>query len=157
DGGFQGTPGDPDHLRADTDTPGVQGLDGDLVAVTHFADHIRRRHFALIEDQFARRGRPDTELVFLLAYAEALESALDRERRDALVALVEIGVREDDVKPRLRAVRDPELPAVEHPGIAALRRFGLEPEGVRSRGGLGQRIRADHVLGELREIALLQI
>ena len=95
--GVQRARGDADHLRADADASFVQRLDRDLVALADGAEHVRRGHFDVVENQLRRARRADAELVFLLADAESLEAALDDERRDALVARRRIRVGEDDV------------------------------------------------------------
>src|SRR5213075_2326623 len=142
------TPRYPDHLRADADAPGVQGLDRDLIAVADFADQIRRRHLAMIEDQLGCRRRADAELVFFLADTESLEATLHRKRRDPLISLGEIGLRENHEEPRLGAVRDPQLAAVEDPRVTLLRGLGGESERVGPRARLGQRVRAGHFARE---------
>ena len=103
--------GHAEHLRADADSTLVQGLDGDLVALAHRAEHVGVRDDTALEDQLGGAGGADAELVLLLAHVEAREAALDQERRDALVALGEVGVGEDDEDAGLGAVGDPELAA----------------------------------------------
>ena len=80
---------------------------------------------------------------------EALALARDRERGDALGALVR-GAREDGVDVRLRRVRDPELRAGEAEAVAVLFRPELQRGRVGARVGLAERERCDGVArGEL--------
>jgi hypothetical protein len=95
-GVVEGALGRADHLRADADAALVEGLDGDLVALAHLAEHVLLGDLAVLEDQLAGARRADAELVLLLADGEALEAALDEEGRDALVALRRVDVGEDD-------------------------------------------------------------
>src|SRR2546422_11576551 len=95
--------------------------------------------------------------LFRSADRKALAATLHRERRDALVPLREVGVGEDDEQPGLGAVRDPQLAPLEDPALAAPGRPGLEPEGIRSRLGLGEGVGAEQVGGEAAEIAAPQI
>src|ERR1035437_10746713 len=121
-----------EHLRADPDAPVVERLDGDLVSLTHGAKHVLCGHFDAVEDQLRRARRANTELVLPLAHFEARKLPLDDERRDPLVALVRIDVREDDEHPRLRAIRDEELASGEDPLAVALLGARREAEGVRT-------------------------
>src|SRR2546425_6180843 len=59
-----------DHLSADADAAGVEGLDRHLVAFAHLSHYAGRGQLAAVEDQFARARRADAELVFLLADRE---------------------------------------------------------------------------------------
>src|SRR5690606_20384439 len=129
---------EPEHLRADADASFVQRLDRDLVALADLAEHVLFRDAAVVHDQLDRRGRPDAELVLLLADTEAVRLPFDDESRDAAIALLGVGVREDDEHARLAAVRDPQLAAIEAPAAAVdLRRTGLERERVGAGAGLG--------------------
>src|SRR2546425_6044560 len=127
EGRIEGAAGHTDHLRADADAAGIEGLNGYLVADADVTDEIRGRHLAMIENQFGRRGRADAKLVLSLADAESLESALDREGRNPLVPLRAVRVREDHVEAGLGAVRDPQLAAVENPSITLLRALVWRP------------------------------
>src|SRR5207247_11029610 len=114
-------------------------------------------HRALIEDQLRGARRADAELVFPFPDRKALEAALHRERRNALVAEGEVDVGEDDVQPGLRAIRDPQLAAVEDPAVSLAGGSGWQTERVGSGGGLGERVGADAVGGEAGEVAPLQV
>src|SRR5947199_291405 len=98
-----------DHLSADADAAGVEGLDRHLVAFAHLSHYAGRGQLAAVEDQFARARRADAELVFLLADREPAAVALDHERGDPFVALREVGVREYHDPPRFGPVGDPQL------------------------------------------------
>ena len=74
--------GQAEHLRADADAAFVQRLDRDLVALADFAEHLRLRHDAVFEDQFAGAAGADAELVFLLADGE---SGVPRSTRNAVM------------------------------------------------------------------------
>src|SRR2546430_10398065 len=102
-------PGYADHLSADADAAGVEGLDRHLVAFAHLSHYAGRGQLAAVEDQFARARRADAELVFLLADREPAAVALDHERGDPFVALREVGVREYHEQPRFGPVGDPQL------------------------------------------------
>src|SRR5207247_343989 len=121
---------------------GVERFDRHLVALADLADHARPRQLHAVEDQLAGGGGSNPELVLPLADRKALAATLHRERRDALVPPREVGVGEDDEQPGLGAVRDPQLAPLEDPALAAPGRLGLEPEGIRSRLGLGEGVGA---------------
>ena len=146
---------DADHLRADADAAGVERLDRDLVALADRAEHVLLRHLACVEEQFGGAAGADAELVLLLPHGESLEAALDNERRDPLVAGRRVHGREDDEDPRLGAVRDPELPAVEQILAVLLDGARREAERIRARARLGERVRAHRVRSEPREILRL--
>src|SRR5205085_1066771 len=116
----EGATGHADHLRADADASAVERIDRVLVALSRLADDVLRRHFDAIEDELRRARGADAHLVFLLADREAGKALLDDERGDALVARRRIRVREDHEYPRLGAVRDPHLAAVEDPLVSLL-------------------------------------
>src|SRR5207245_2091762 len=135
----------------------VLRLECALVAYPHLARQVRRRHLAAVEDQLARARRADPELVFLLADGEPLDPALHGERRDAFVALAEVAVRENDEQACLGPVGDPQLASLEDPRVAGLGRAGLESERVRSRVWLGQRVGAEQIGREPRQIAVAEL
>src|ERR1019366_6744108 len=99
--------------------------------------HVLRR---VVEREREGGGRADSELVLLLALVEALPLRLDEESGDALVALALVDAREDEEQLGLRAVRDPELAAVQEAAVALRRRRRREGERVGARPGLRQRI-----------------
>src|ERR1017187_6873200 len=155
DGEFPGATGQPEHLRADVDAAFVQRLDGDLVALADFAQHVALGHAAIFHDQLAGAGRPDAEFVFLLADGDSRGVFLDDEGGDALVAGGRIDGGEHDEDSRLLAVGYPQLLAVEDILVALQLRLGLQREGIRTGTGFAQRIGANSVAAQARQIALL--
>ena len=61
-------------------------------AVADAAEHVLRRHLAILEHQLAGVGAAHAELVELLRGRETLEALLDQERGDAARAGVRIGL-----------------------------------------------------------------
>ena len=97
------------------------------------------------------------ELVFLLADGEPGGAAFDDERRDAAVAGLGIHGREHEEHVRFVAVGDPQLAAGDDVGVAVLTRSRRQREGVAAGARFRQRVRADGVGGQLREIAPLDV
>ena len=144
---FPRAPRQAQHLRADANAPFVQRLDGNLVALAHFAQHVFLRHLAVFQDQFACARCPNAQLVFLLAHRETGKVFFDHECRDALVSRRRIDVREEDEHAGFLGVGDPQLAAVQDVVIAL--QFGprLQRKRVRAGTGLAERIRAHRVGG----------
>src|ERR1019366_2495922 len=86
DGEFPCATRQSEHLRADTDAAFIQRLDGDLVALADFAQHVVLGHAAIFHNQLAGAGSPDAEFVFLLADGESGKILLDDESSDAFVS-----------------------------------------------------------------------
>ena len=107
-----------DHLGPNPDSPLVERLDRNLVALPHRPEHVLRRDDATIEDQLGGARCPDAQLVFLLPDGESRETLLDQEAGDPLVPLGRVGISEDDEQSRLAAVGDPELGAGQDPFVA---------------------------------------
>jgi len=84
------------------------------------------RHFAILENQFARVGAAHAKLVQLLRRAEAFCAAFDDERGDTVLRLVRIRIclRVDDQRVCVWTVSDPELVAVQDVVVA----FPLGPQ-----------------------------
>ena len=137
--------------------PFIQRLDRDLVALADVAEDVARGHLAVVEDQLARAAGADAELVFLLADAEPGRIALDDKRRDAVIAGRGVDGREDDEDAGFERVADPELAAREDPVVAAFGGARRQRKRVAAGAGFGQRIRADGVLGQLRQIRAPQL
>ena len=154
---FQRATGDADHLGADADPSFVQRLDGDLVALACLPQDVFLRHAAVFEDQLARGRRADAELVLLLPHREAGEVALDEERGDPLVTGVGVSVGEDDEDSGLEGVGDPQFLPGQRPVIALLLGAAGEGESVRSRSCLRQRVRADGVARQHRQVFRLLV
>ena len=141
-GVFPGAAGQPDHLRADADAAFVQRLDGDLVSLADFAQHILLRHAAVFENQLAGGRGADAQLVFLLADGESGEIFLDHEGGDAFVSGRGIDGGEEDEDAGFLAVGDPELAAVENVVAALEFRAGLQRECVGAGAGFAERVGA---------------
>ena len=109
---------DPDHLRSDRDTALVQRLDRDSVAVANLAYDVLSGYLAVIEEQLAGRRRPDPELVFFLANAEAWSVPFDQEGRDAPMARAGLGIRENQEQARFLGVGDPQFASVDDERVA---------------------------------------
>src|SRR6185503_20836240 len=86
---------------------------------------------------------------------ESLEAALDDERRDTAVAGRGIGVGEDNEHAGLGAVRDPELLTLEYPAVATLFRFRREAKRIGAGTGLRERVRADDLRVQHRQVLRL--
>jgi len=120
----------PDHLRADADTPFVERLNGDLVAFANVAEDVCTRHPALIEEELARAAGANPELVLLPADRKAGGAPFDEKRRDAAIARGRVDVGEDDEEVGLVGVGDPEFAALNRVAVAGLTRAGLQREGI---------------------------
>src|SRR5581483_308501 len=151
--GVEGALRHADHLRADADPSLVQRLDGDAVALAHWAEYVGAGHRNAVENQLARARCADTELVLLPTHTEAREPALDDKGGDAFVALRRIHRGKHDEHLSLGGVRDPELAAGEYPIVALGLGAGLQRKGVRSAAGFAERVRTDAGRVESREVA----
>jgi hypothetical protein len=81
-----------------------------------------------------------------------------KKRRNALVALGEIGVGKHDKEAGLVRVGDPHLRAVDHPVVAGVLGRRGERKGVGAGTGLGETERADRVARQPRQpLALLRV
>ena len=106
--------------------------------------------------ELAGRRAGDPELRLEPRDREAGRVGLDEERRDARVAGVRIGLREDGVEVRDAGVRDEALAAVEDVLVAVADRGRPHRGGVGAGAGFGQRVRGQPLAGrELRQVALL--
>ena len=111
-------------------------------AAAHLAQHVLRRHLAVLEDQLAGVRAAHAELVELLGRAEAREALLDDEGRDAACGpAVGVGLGIDDQDLGLGAVGDPHLAAVEDEAVALLLGPGAHRDHVRAGAGLAHRQR----------------
>src|SRR5205085_11291932 len=118
------------HLRPDADPALVECFDRDLVPLPDRAQDVLTGNAALLQNQLCGARSADPELVLPLTDREPREHALDDECGDPLVALRRIDAGEDDERPRLGAVGDPEFTARELPAVAAGLCAGGEREGV---------------------------
>ena len=145
-----------DHLRADADAPFVERFDRNLVALSNGAQDVLRRDFDTVEDELRGARRADAELVLLLANGESREAAFDDESGNALVARLRIDVGEHDVDARFGAIRNPHLAAREHPRVTALLGARCHAERVGARARLAERVGADGVARETRQVFRLE-
>ena len=141
DGRVESGLGHPDAECADARPEEVECVHGDGKAAADLAQHLIGGGLDAVEVEAADRVRRDQLEVLA---REALALARDRERGDALGALVR-GAREDGVDVRLRRVRDPELRACEAEAVAVLFRPELQRGRVGARVGLAERERRDGV------------
>ena len=146
-----------DHLRADADASLVERFDRDFVTLADFAEDVRARHPALVEDQLARAAGADAQLVFLLADAKALESTLDQERGDAAVAGARVRVGEHDEEIGFLCVRDPELAAGQQPVRPLLDGFRAHRERVASGTGFRERVSTHRSRHQARKVPTAQV
>src|SRR4029453_7514259 len=93
----------------------LEGIDEPLALG---AEHLRRRHAAILEDHFARIARAHPELVFLLARAKPWRATLDDEGGNAAAALAAAGHRHDDHHVAGTTVGDELLRTVDNPALA---------------------------------------
>ncbi len=107
----------PQHLGAYTDTALVEGLNGDLVALSRLAEDIGDGNETVLEDELAGGGCTDSELVLFLAEGEAGRIFLDKKCGDALVSGGAVDGGEDDEEAGLLCVGDPELLSIEDVSI----------------------------------------
>src|SRR4051812_16579959 len=97
------------HLGTNADAALVQGLDGDLISLAHWPQHVLVRDNAVLENQLGGAGRANAELVLFLSDGKSGEAPFHQEASDALVAPGGICVGEHDEESGLGAVRNPEL------------------------------------------------
>ena len=130
---------DAHRLRAHAGPRHVERLHGGDEAGAFAPQAVLDRHAAILEDQLARGGGANAELVFLLAEAESRRALLDHDAGGAARALGGIGERDDGINLRFAAVGDPLLGAVEHVVVAVAEGGGADGRGVRARLRLGER------------------
>ena len=121
------------RARGDREAAVVERVHRDLEALALLADQVLGRHLDVLEEELARRARPDPELVLLVARREARHPLLEHERADALVRRGRIGLREDERVVGDGRVRDPVLLAVQDVRVA------LAPRGRAHRGDVRAR------------------
>ena len=149
--------GEADHLGADRDAAFVQRLDGNPVALSDVAEHVRGWHHALVEEQLAGAAGADAELVFLFSDGEAGESSFDHECGDAAVAGVRIRIGEHDEEGRFGRVADPQFAAGEHPLGASGLRARRQGERIAAGRRLRERIGADRSRRHRRQVPALEV
>src|SRR5689334_19345008 len=149
--------GDADHLRADADTSFVQTFDRDLVAFAGLAEHVLFRHLAVFQDQLDCRRRANAELVLLLADRKTGKTFFDDESSDTAVACLRIRICKENEDVSFDSVGDPELAAVQDVMIVFFDGARLHRESIRTRTRFAQRVRADTLRSESRQIFRLLI
>ena len=112
-------------------------------ATADLADHVLRRHLAVLEHQLAGVRPPHAELVELLGGGEAGHALLDQEGGDAAAAGVGVGLGVDHEDLGVRPVGDPHLRPVEDVAIALALGPRAHAHHVRARARLAHGERAD--------------
>ena len=149
---------DAHGLRGDRDAGVVQRLHRDAEALADLADDAVAGDADVVEVDLAGGGALDAQLLLGRAERDAVVGLLDDERRDALGALVGVGLREHRVVLRDAGVGDPALDAVEHPVVAVADGLGLLVRGVGPGVGLGQAVREAAVtVGQPAQVVLLDL
>ena len=120
------------------------------------AEEVLLRDADVVEGQLRGVLGVLADLVQVAAALEALHAALDHEQRDALVAGLGVGARDDDDQVGQDAVGDERLGPVEDVVVALVDRGGADALEVGARARLGHRDRRDlRAADEVREPALL--
>ena len=120
------------------------------------AEEVLLRHPHVVEEQLGGVLGVLADLVQVAAALEALHAALDHEQRDALVAGVGVGARDDDHQVGQDAVGDERLAAVEDVVVALVDGGGADALEVGAGARLGHRDRGDLLAaGQVGEPALL--
>mmetsp|Transcript_14879 Transcript_14879/g.50071 ORF Transcript_14879/g.50071 Transcript_14879/m.50071 type:complete len:283 (+) Transcript_14879:167-1015(+) len=103
---------DAERLRRDANPPTVERRHGDLESGAERAEHRVLWDAAALEDEVARAGGSDAELVFLLAEGKAGRARLDEEGGEALMLERPVRRRNHDGRVRVVCVGDPRLCAL---------------------------------------------
>src|SRR5262249_19665063 len=134
---------DADRLRRDADAAAVERVHRDAETFARLAEEVLLRHARVLEQNLGRRRRADAGLLLVLADRDARRVARDEERADALrLRRARVGARVDDEHARDAAVRDPDLRAVQDPGVAVELRGRLQRGRVGAGVRLGEAVRA---------------
>ena len=147
----------PRHLRGDADAAFIQQADGVLVALALLAQQVLLGHLDVVEVDDAGAAGADAELLLFLGDGEARRALLHHERRDALVALARVQVREHHEQVRFHAVRDPHLVAGDAVAGGGLDGLGGHGEGVAAGHRLAETEAADGVGGQARQPLALDV
>ena len=123
--------------RGDGDAPAVEDLERVREPVPHLAQAVLVGEEAVLEDELARIGGAEAELVLLLAVLEARRPLLHDEGGAAVVRVALVGEGDDHGDVAHRGVGAEGLGPVEDPAVALADRRGLEASGV----GPGARLR----------------
>ena len=121
------------------------------------AEQVLGRQRDILEEQLRGVGGIEAELLELAAAAETRRvGGFHHHQRDALGALLRIGLGDDDDQVGVLAVGDEGLRAVEQVAVALLHRRGADVLQVGAGAGLAHGDGADHLAaGELGQPALL--
>ena len=141
--GFICSLGRSDRQRGDGDAPAVentQAIDEPLAALT---EQLRFREAAIGEHDFAGSAGAHSELVLLLADAEAGHSLFEDERGDAMLRRAAIGNRHGDADIGVLGIGSEDLAAVQYPAGAVLHGFGARSGGIGAGFSFSQRPGAD--------------
>ena len=121
-------------------------------AAAFLAQHIVKRHRAIVKDQLAGVGGPHAQLVELLRRGKPGHRPLDQKCGDPARACIRIGLGIHHQRLRIRSIGDPHLGAVQDIAVIALLGPQRHRNHIRSRAGLrhGQRphIRARNQAGQ---------
>ena len=93
---------------------------------------------AILENQLAGRGCPNTELFFLLSEGKPRISLFDHEKASAPRPLGPVGYGQDRINFRLAPVGDPLLGTVEDIVVSVFYRRGPDSGNIASRPGFGK-------------------
>ena len=113
-----GAGGAADARRAELEPAEVEHVERHFMAFADLAEHIRRRHARILQQQRGRRRAVQSHLVFFMAAADAGKRTLDDERGEVLA----VHFRKHDKHVGEPAVGDPHLLAVQRK--AAVSGFG---------------------------------
>ena len=110
----------------------VEDVECDHVPASDLAEHVLDRHVDVVQVQRRCRAAAQSHLVLFGSRIDALERALDQERREVYA----VDLREYRVQVRPAPVRDPHLLAVEHVVLAVWGEFGTRERVLRVAAGL---------------------
>ena len=119
--------------------------------------HVGARHPAILQQQLARAARANAELVLFLADGEPGKAALDEEGGDPPVTGFRVDAGKDDEQVGFVRVGDPELPAGQDEMVTRFHGAGRQREGVAARPGFRERVRADSIRRQARQVSFLQV
>ena len=132
-GHAQGVLGGAHRAGSQPEAAEVEDVKRDIGAFAHFPQNVFHWHLHLLQNDAARGGGFDPQLVFLPARGEAGKSAFDQKSRDVLA--VHFGEDGEQVRPT--GVGDPHLGAVEHVMFSVRRKRGLGAHAERVGAGAG--------------------
>ena len=152
----QGALHDAHRERGNEGAREVQGVQRDGHAAALLADDGAGRHAHVVEHHLARVRQAKAHLVLLGAGGKARCAPVDEKARDTASASGRVGLGEDHVDARDRAVGDEGLGAVQHILVALAHRRGAHGGHIRPRAGLRQAEGGEpSLLGQLNEVARL--